>query len=77
MCAGGKLEAEPRGVQSEPPPPPCPSHRGLRCALHELIPPKPDCLCWSNQGSVMTVPESRRARTQPLLTLIYLAGPSR
>lgn len=70
MCAGGKLEAEPRGIQSERlrPPPPRPSHRGLRCALRELIPPKPDCLCWSNQGSVMTAPESRRARTQPLVT---------
>lgn len=71
MCAGGKLEAEPRGIQSEllHPPSPCPSHRGLRCALHELIPPKLDCLCWSNQGSVMTGPESRPARTQTPATI--------
>lgn len=51
MCAGGKLEAEPRGNQSELLPPPflCQSHRGLRCVLHELIPPEPDCLCLCNQ----------------------------
>lgn len=45
MCAAGKLEAEPRGNQSELLHPPllCQSHRGLRCALQELIPPKLDC----------------------------------
>lgn len=71
MCAGGKLEAEPRGIQSEllRLPSPCPSHRGLRCALRELIPPKLDCLRWSNQGSLMTGPESQHARTQTLLTI--------
>lgn len=54
MCAGGKLEAEPGGNQSERlhPPSPCQSHRGLRCVLHELIPPKLDCLCQSNQSLV-------------------------
>lgn len=54
MCAGGKLEAEPRGNQSELLHPPflCQSHRGLRCVLHELIPPKLDCLCKSNQSFV-------------------------
>lgn len=73
MCAGGKLEAEPRGIQSEllHPPSACPSHRGLRCALHELIPPKLDCLCWSNQSSVMTGPESQHARTQTLVTFYF------
>ena len=47
MCAGGKLEAEPRGNQSEllHPPSLCQSQQGLRCVLHELIPPKLDCLC--------------------------------
>lgn len=47
MCAGGKLEAEPGGNQSELLRPPFlrQSHRGLRCVLHELIPPKLDCLC--------------------------------
>lgn len=54
MCAGVKLEAEPRGNQSELLHPPflCQSHRGLRCVLHELIPPKLDCLCLSNQSFV-------------------------
>lgn len=54
MCAAGKLEAEPRGNQSELLRPPllCRSHRGLRCVLHELIPPKLDCLCLTNQALV-------------------------
>lgn len=55
MCAGGKLgKQNPRGNQSEVLHPPflCQSHRGLRCVLHELIPPKLDCLCYSNQTFV-------------------------
>lgn len=52
MCACGKLEGEPGGNQSEllHPPSVSQNRRGLRCMLCELIPPKLDCLCWSNQS---------------------------
>lgn len=50
----GSWKHSPRGNQSELLHPPflCQSHRGLRCVLHELIPPKLDCLCSSNQSFV-------------------------
>ncbi|MEQ2254459.1 hypothetical protein ILYODFUR_004034 [Ilyodon furcidens] len=54
MCACGKLEAGPRGNQSEllHPPSASQNRRGLRCVLHKLIPSKLDCLCRSNQSFV-------------------------